>query len=222
MKKTLLLCMLSGITVSLKAQYEGHVGINTPTPSATLHVKSQGSAVTTQSLKIENSAGANLLTINDDGTVSGTAAANLASNTSATPKGSGIFTATAASCSNCHLSPNGNTVVSFPGAPPAGDFYIVAQAVPYNTSLDNLRFSIRATANTTSTNPIIVQLIVNGVATGFSAVIFNNIYSAGQTYIATPSSGSLLLSAGDLIAYRILGLTANQLIGYVSLRYTEQ
>ncbi|WP_294238232.1 hypothetical protein [Chryseobacterium sp. sg2396] len=68
---------LSGIFVFgsmafVQAQYEKNVGINTATPTATLHLKGKGSTNATQSLKIENSAGTNLITINDDGTASGT------------------------------------------------------------------------------------------------------------------------------------------------------
>uniref|UniRef100_A0AAU6WSA6 Uncharacterized protein n=1 Tax=Chryseobacterium endophyticum TaxID=1854762 RepID=A0AAU6WSA6_9FLAO len=53
------------------------VGINTQSPTAALHVVSKGNAATTQALKVHNSDGTNLLTINDDGTVTGSAASNL-------------------------------------------------------------------------------------------------------------------------------------------------
>lgn len=67
---------LSGVLVFgsmafIQAQYEKNVGINIATPTATLHLKGKGSTNATQSLKIDNSTGTNLLTINDDGTASG-------------------------------------------------------------------------------------------------------------------------------------------------------
>jgi len=62
----------------MNAQYEKNVGINTVTPTAALSVKGNGNTVATQALKLENSDGINLLTINNNGTVSGSAMANLA------------------------------------------------------------------------------------------------------------------------------------------------
>ncbi|MDQ1096377.1 MULTISPECIES: DUF7151 family protein [Chryseobacterium] len=69
--------LLLGSIAFLHAQYEKNVGINISTPTATLHLKGKGADNTTQSLKIENSAGTNLLTVNDDGTASGSVLANL-------------------------------------------------------------------------------------------------------------------------------------------------
>lgn len=62
---------------SFNAQYTGNVGINTTTPTATLSVKGKGNTIATQALKVENSDGDNLLTINDNGTVSGLAVSNM-------------------------------------------------------------------------------------------------------------------------------------------------
>ena len=198
------------------------MGINTTQPTATLHVKSNGSTSTTQVLKVDNIAGTNLLTINDDGTVSGTAAVNLTSGTVSTPKGSGIFTATASSFINCFLSPSGNSSVSTNGSPNDPAFYTVAQTVPYNTTVDKLNIKVRATINTIGTNPIIAQLWVNNVPTNLTVAFFPIQYIAGQNYSASNNTVSIPLLAGDIIAYRILGLGSSQLIGYVSMRYTEQ
>lgn len=55
----------------------GNVGINTTSPTSTLHVKSKGSTSATQNFKLENSDGTNLFTVNDDGSVSGSAVSNL-------------------------------------------------------------------------------------------------------------------------------------------------
>lgn len=222
MKKNLLFIILCCTTATLSAQSAGNVGINTVTPTATLHVNSQGSTATTQALKVDNADGTNLLTINNDGTVSGAAAVNLSSGTAAAPKGSGIFTATASSFNNCFLSPNGNTSIALTGSSNDPGFYTVAQAVPYNTVVDKLNFHIRATATYYGTNPILVQLYVNGVPANLTAAIFLYQYTAGQTYSAQQTNGSVSLVAGDLIAYRILGLGNTPLIGYLSMRYTEE
>ncbi|MDR6515331.1 DUF7151 family protein [Chryseobacterium camelliae] len=69
--------LLLGSIAFMHAQYDKNVGINIPTPTATLHLKGKGSDNTTQSLKIENSVGTNLLTVNDDGTASGSVLAGL-------------------------------------------------------------------------------------------------------------------------------------------------
>ncbi|WP_228377957.1 DUF7151 family protein, partial [Chryseobacterium luteum] len=68
--------LLFGSFFYVSAQYSGNVGINTTTPTATLNVKGKGNTTATQSLKVENSDGTNLLTINDNGTVSGSAVSN--------------------------------------------------------------------------------------------------------------------------------------------------
>lgn len=63
--------LVLGSIACMQAQYEKNVGINISTSTATLHLKGKGSSNTTQSLKIENSTGTNLLTVNDDGSASG-------------------------------------------------------------------------------------------------------------------------------------------------------
>jgi len=81
MKTSLAVLKLSVIACTLclgskAAAQAGNVGINTITPTATLHVKGNGNTSATQALKLENSDGTNLLTVNDDGSVSGSAVAN--------------------------------------------------------------------------------------------------------------------------------------------------
>ncbi|WP_034705626.1 DUF7151 family protein [Chryseobacterium luteum] len=68
--------LLFGSFFYVSAQYSGNVGINTTAPTATLNVKGKGNTTITQSLKVENSDGTNLLTINDNGTISGSAVSN--------------------------------------------------------------------------------------------------------------------------------------------------
>lgn len=75
--KNYLVAVLTVYIVPISAQYEGNVGINTSTPTATLNVKGKGNTSATQPLKIENSDGLNLLTITDNGLVSGTITAAL-------------------------------------------------------------------------------------------------------------------------------------------------
>lgn len=81
MKTSVAVLKLSVIACTLclgskAAAQAGNVGINTITPTATLHVKGNGNTSATQALKLENSDGTNLLTVNDDGSVSGSAVAN--------------------------------------------------------------------------------------------------------------------------------------------------
>ncbi|WP_294318028.1 hypothetical protein [uncultured Chryseobacterium sp.] len=78
------------------------VGINTQSPTAALHVVSKGNAATTQALKVHNSDGTNLLTINDDGTVTGSAASNLGGTGSGTNgKNALVKTTPEAAGANC-------------------------------------------------------------------------------------------------------------------------
>lgn len=81
MKTSVAVLKLSVIACTLclgskAAAQTGNVGINTTTPTATLHVKGNGNTSATQALKLENSDGTNLLTVNDDGSISGSAVAN--------------------------------------------------------------------------------------------------------------------------------------------------
>lgn len=87
----------------------GNVGINTTSPSATLHVKGKGNTTATQSFKLENSDGTNLFSINDDGTVAGTVVSNLGGSGSGTNgKNALVKTTSETAGSNC---PNGGVKV---------------------------------------------------------------------------------------------------------------
>lgn len=80
----------------------GNVGINTTAPTSTLHVKSKGNTSSTQNFKLENSDGTNLFTVNDDGTVSGSAVSNLGgSGSGANGKNALVKTTTEAAGTNC-------------------------------------------------------------------------------------------------------------------------
>lgn len=80
----------------------GNVGINTTAPTSTLHVKSKGNTSSTQNFKLENSDGTNLFTVNDDGTVSGSAVSNLGgSGSGANGKNALVKTTTEAAGANC-------------------------------------------------------------------------------------------------------------------------
>ena len=56
-----------GVTLVAQQQYEGRVGINTETPSATLNVKAKGN--TSKVLEVNNKDSNKLLTVNSDGKV---------------------------------------------------------------------------------------------------------------------------------------------------------
>lgn len=75
--KNLSSIVLLGAGFALQAQSNGNVGINNSSPTATLHIKSKGATASTQVLKLENADGDNLLTVNDNGTVSGSALTNI-------------------------------------------------------------------------------------------------------------------------------------------------
>lgn len=80
----------------------GNVGINTTSPTSTLHVKSKGNTSSTQSFRLENSDGTNLFTVNDDGTVSGSSVSNLGGSGSATNGKNALVKTTAETAgSNC-------------------------------------------------------------------------------------------------------------------------
>lgn len=152
--------------ISLSAQSEGNVGINTVNPTATLHVQSNGNTATTQALKVDNADGTNLLTINNDGTVSGVAAVNLSSGTPGSPKTSGIFSGMTPYPSTGYLSPVGNVFEQSSGIQNAQAFFTVAQTVPLNAVLDEMVLSVRSQYFNLSPRPITAELYVNGFATG--------------------------------------------------------
>lgn len=68
MKKTLTIFGMLAIGYA-NAQYDGRVGINTETPSATLNVKSTGDTASTKNLELENSKGTKMVTVLDNGRV---------------------------------------------------------------------------------------------------------------------------------------------------------
>lgn len=224
MKKLLLSFILISTTTTLFAQYEGHVGINTETPTSTLHVKSKGSTANTQSLKVESSTGTNLLTINDDGTVSGTAAANLSSGSVVTPKASGLFSSMSAKTSSGYLSTAGDTFGIINAT--TTNYLVftgVAQTVPFDARLNLLTFRITPSviSDVLLTTPLSVELYVNGSSTGLVATIINTVISYGSYYVSAPTSPSIRVYRGDLIAYRLRNFPEGQINCAVSMKYTE-
>ncbi len=222
MKKTFLLFEVLGTATCLYAQSEGNVGINTVNPTAALHVKSKGNTATTQALKVDNADGTNLLTINNDGTVSGVAAVNLSSGTPSAAKGSGIFSGMSSAPQDGYVSPVGNnfSASTFTLDDPA--FYKVAQTVPYNTRLDLLTFSLRTATFYYSPMPLTAELYVNGASTGLYAMFYEPFIDPGFTYTSFPSTGSISLQRGALIAFKITGFMDPNINCYVSVRYTEE
>lgn len=222
MAKNLLFIVLCCITAPLSAQSDGNVGINTTTPTATLHVKSQSLSTTTKTLKLENAAGTDLLTINNDGTVSGLAADNLSSGSPNTPKASGIFSGMTSAPNDGFLSPIGNGFVTSYASdnPPA--FYSVAQTVPFNAVLTEMTFSLHTINSYYAPRIIMAQLYVNNSPTAFICTFPSPFYMPNETYTATFTDGSVILQKGDHFAYRIFGFDTPQINCYLSIRYTEQ
>lgn len=69
MKKSLIFAGLLAIGFA-NAQYEGRVGVNTETPSATLNIKSKtGTTSATKNFELENASGAKMVTVLDNGFV---------------------------------------------------------------------------------------------------------------------------------------------------------
>lgn len=222
MKKILLLFAVLGTNTCFFAQTDGNVGINTATPTATLHVLSKGNTATTQALKVDNVDGTNVLTINNDGTVSGTAAVNLTSGTVGTPKASGIFSSVAKQGGNVYLSPNGNGVAAF--TTDVGDpaFYEVAHTVPFNAVLSALTFTVNTQLFTFLTAPLTVEVFVNGIGTGYFTNIFSNILVPQSNFTSAPVSNTITVQRGDIIAYRLSNFPQLPVNCYVSMVYTEQ
>lgn len=222
MKKTFLLFAVLGTATYLYAQSEGNVGINTTTPTATLHVNSQGSTATTQALKVDNSDGTNLLTINNDGTVSGVAAINLSSGTPTAPKASGIFSGMTSAPNDGFLSPIGNGFITSYSSTNAPAFYSVAQTVPFTTVLEEMTFSLHTISPYYAPRTLMAQLYVNNLPTALIITFYGPFFMANQSYTATSTGGSVILQKGDHFAYRIFGFDTTQINCYLSIRYTEQ
>lgn len=119
-----------GGSLFLSAQNTGNVGINTTTPTATLHVLGKGNTATTQSLKVENSDGTNLLTINDNGTVSGSAVANFGGGGgSNVPVFVNAFSDVTITGESQMVNINGNAIVTLPSTPSNGQVvYVISPA----------------------------------------------------------------------------------------------
>ncbi len=102
MKNRILSIILFYLAANLISAQTGNVGINTTTPSASLNVKGKGNTSATQNFKLENSDGTNLLTVNDDGSVSGSAVSNFAGPGGGTNgKNALVKTTSEAAGSNC-------------------------------------------------------------------------------------------------------------------------
>ena len=99
--KLLSVALFLGIFFSVHAQYEGNVGINTTTPTATLHVVGKGNTTATNALKLENSDGTDLFTITDNGSVSGSALANLGGGSGSNGKNALVKTTAETAGANC-------------------------------------------------------------------------------------------------------------------------
>jgi hypothetical protein len=95
--------LLVGSCVYIHAQFSGNVGINTTSPTATLNVKGKGNTNSTQSFKLENSDGVNLLTVNDNGTVSGSAVSNLGGGSGTNGFNALVRTSAESSGTNCSV-----------------------------------------------------------------------------------------------------------------------
>ena len=203
-----------GVFSGMNAQYEGNVGINTTTPTATINIKGKGNTVSTQSLKVENSDGVNLLTINDNGTVSGSAVTTLTS-------GSGginalVNTTVEAAGSNCQAGGikvesgqdiNSNGILDsseisatrylcngsgLSNGTAGGQIYLTAASAPYSPQ-----------------NPVIVNgdLSINSTGT---AIISNNAVTTAKindAAITTAKLGNASVTVGKIFATGTAGAT---------------
>lgn len=216
-----------GIAYSLNAQYDGNVGINTTTPTATLNVKGKGTTTSTQALRIENAAGTDLLTINDNGTVSGSSLANFGSGAGTNGLNALVNTIPEASGSNCAAGGirivsgqdnngnglldqseitetryvcNGTNGLGFANGTAGGQIYLTGASAPFSPQVPismNGDVGINATGTTAIVSNAVTTAKINDLAVTTGKLANASVTTGKISATGTPSATTYLRGDGS-------------------------
>lgn len=216
-----------GITYSVSAQYDGNVGINTTTPTATLNVKGKGTTTSTQALRIENAAGTDLLTINDNGTISGSALANFGSGGGTNGLNALVNTIPEAAGSNCAAGGirivsgqdnngnglldqseitatryvcNGTNGIGFVNGTSGGQIYLTGASTPFSPQVPismNGDVGINATGTTAIVSNAVTTAKINDLAVTTAKLANASVTTAKISATGTASASTYLRGDGS-------------------------